>query len=63
MPVQNIEGSQNAFFSISLASGVSTTFAENCTYNLNGMTGSCAAPPINADPMFTAQGMAYSGTY
>jgi hypothetical protein len=63
MPVQNIEGSQSAYFSISLAASASTSFAQNCTYNLNGMNGSCAAPPISADTMFTAQGFAYSGPY
>jgi hypothetical protein len=63
VPIQNIEGSQTAMFSIALVASKTTTFAQNCTYNLGGTTGSCASAPISADESFTAQGFAYSGTY
>jgi hypothetical protein len=54
VPIQNIEGSQSAKFSIALVASKTTTFAKNCTFNLAGNTGNCSSPPINADTMFTA---------
>jgi hypothetical protein len=50
-------------FSIALVAAKTTTFAANCVYNISGKLGSCASAPISADPMFTADGFAYSGTY
>lgn len=63
VPIQNIEGSQSAKFSIALVAAKTTTFGKNCTFNLAGNTGNCSSPPINADTMFTAEGFANSGTY
>jgi hypothetical protein len=61
--IRNIEGNQTALFTIALVASKTTTFASNCVYNINGMSGNCSSAPINADPMFTADGFAYSGTY
>jgi len=61
--VQNIENTQNAGFLIDITADVTTTFASNCTQNYTGSVLSCAAEPLSADEMFTAEGFAYSGTY
>lgn len=42
IPVQNIEGSQSAKFSIALVAAKTTTFSSTCTFNLAGNTGNCS---------------------